>query len=160
MTRGSCRRCGVDISVRPAKSRGRGSWRNAGEACRGTAATGERASPGVVLPRSTWPRCAAARLERSLVRARRARGRARAHRLLRRPRARAAAAASRACRAIVETEAYRGPKDLACHARAGLTRRTRVLFGPEGHAYVFFVYGMHECFNVTCAGAGVDTRCS
>jgi DNA-3-methyladenine glycosylase len=55
---------------------------------------------------------------------------------------------------IVETEAYRGPRDLACHARAGLTKRTRSLFGEEGHAYVFFVYGMHECFNVTCAGAG------
>ena len=55
---------------------------------------------------------------------------------------------------IVETEAYRGPADLACHARAGLTRRTRTLLGPEGHAYVFFVYGMHECFNVTCWGAG------
>ncbi len=46
------------------------------------------------------------------------------------------------------------PRNLASHARAGLTRRTRALFGPEGHAYVFFVYGMHECFNVTCAGAG------
>ena len=55
---------------------------------------------------------------------------------------------------IVETEAYRGPLDLASHARAGLTRRTRVLFGPAAHAYVFFVYGMHECFNVTCADAG------
>jgi DNA-3-methyladenine glycosylase len=55
---------------------------------------------------------------------------------------------------IVETEAYRGPTDLACHARAGLTRRTRALLGQEGHAYVFFVYGMHECFNVTCAGEG------
>ena len=55
---------------------------------------------------------------------------------------------------IVETEAYRGPKDLACHARVGLTRRTRVLLGPEGHAYVYFVYGMHDCFNVTCLGEG------
>ncbi len=55
---------------------------------------------------------------------------------------------------IVETEAYRGPRDLASHARAGLTRRTRALFGEEGHAYVFFIYGMHECFNVTCAGTG------
>jgi DNA-3-methyladenine glycosylase len=55
---------------------------------------------------------------------------------------------------IVETEAYRGPRDLASHSRAGLTRRTRALFGPAGHAYVFFVYGMHECFNVTCGGAG------
>ncbi len=55
---------------------------------------------------------------------------------------------------IVETEAYRGARDLACHARAGLTRRTRSLFGEEGHAYVFLVYGMHDCFNVTWAGEG------
>lgn len=55
---------------------------------------------------------------------------------------------------IVETEAYRGPKDLACHARAGLTKRTRSLLGEEGHAYVFFVYGMHDCFNATCFGEG------
>jgi DNA-3-methyladenine glycosylase len=55
---------------------------------------------------------------------------------------------------IVETEAYRGPEDLACHARVGLTKRTRSLLGEEGHAYVFLVYGMHHCFNVTCRGAG------
>ncbi len=55
---------------------------------------------------------------------------------------------------IVETEAYRGPRDLACHARAGLTKRTRTLFGPPGHAYVFLIYGMHECFNVVCKGEG------
>jgi DNA-3-methyladenine glycosylase len=55
---------------------------------------------------------------------------------------------------VVETEAYRGPRDLACHARAGLTRRTKALFGEEGRAYVFFIYGMHECFNVTCCGEG------
>jgi DNA-3-methyladenine glycosylase len=55
---------------------------------------------------------------------------------------------------IVETEAYRGPTDLACHARAGLTARTRSLLGEHGHAYVFFVYGMHHCFNVTSRGVG------
>ena len=55
---------------------------------------------------------------------------------------------------IVVTEAYRGPRDLACHARAGLTRRTRTLYGPPGHAYVFLIYGMHDCFNVVCFGEG------
>jgi DNA-3-methyladenine glycosylase len=55
---------------------------------------------------------------------------------------------------IVETEAYRGPKDLACHARVGLTRRTRTLYGPPGHAYVFLIYGMYDCFNVVCFGEG------
>jgi DNA-3-methyladenine glycosylase len=55
---------------------------------------------------------------------------------------------------IVETEAYCGPKDLACHARAGLTRRTRTLLGEEGHAYVYFVYGMHDLLNATCGGSG------
>jgi DNA-3-methyladenine glycosylase len=55
---------------------------------------------------------------------------------------------------IVETEAYRGPTDRACHARAGLTKRTRSLLGDIGHAYVFLVYGMHECFNITCHAAG------
>ena len=55
---------------------------------------------------------------------------------------------------IVETEAYRGPKDLACHARAGMTKRTRTLYGPPGHAYVFLIYGMYDCFNVVCFGEG------
>ncbi|MGH7282277.1 MAG: DNA-3-methyladenine glycosylase [Polyangiaceae bacterium] len=57
---------------------------------------------------------------------------------------------------IVETEAYRGPTDAACHARAGLTKRTRTLFGVPGHAYVFLIYGMYDCFNVVAhrEGAG------
>jgi DNA-3-methyladenine glycosylase len=62
-------------------------------------------------------------------------------------------AAPRAVR-IVETEAYRGPLDAACHARAGLTSRTKTLFGPPGHAYVFLIYGMYDCFNVVCFGEG------
>lgn len=62
-------------------------------------------------------------------------------------------AVTRAVR-IVETEAYRGPSDGACHARFGLTVRTKTLLGPAGHAYVFFIYGMYDCFNVTCFGEG------
>jgi DNA-3-methyladenine glycosylase len=49
---------------------------------------------------------------------------------------------------IVDVEAYVGPKDKACHASKGRTKRTEIMFGPAGFTYVYLIYGMYHCLNI------------
>jgi DNA-3-methyladenine glycosylase len=56
---------------------------------------------------------------------------------------------------IAETEAYLGEKDDAAHSYKGKTERVRVQFGPKGHAYIYMIYGMYDCLNITAGPPGV-----
>ena len=58
---------------------------------------------------------------------------------------------------IVEVEAYLGPHDLASHTAKGRTERTKIMFGPPGHVYIYLIYGMYYCMNVVTEGEGHGT---
>ena len=60
---------------------------------------------------------------------------------------------------IIEKQAYVGEHDLACHAAKGRTKRTEIMFGPAGFAYVYFIYGMYDMLDSFPAAWGRPRRC-
>ena len=56
---------------------------------------------------------------------------------------------------LVEVEAYIGENDPACHAAPGMTERNRIMYGPGGHVYIYFIYGMYHCLNVVTEAEGL-----
>lgn len=58
---------------------------------------------------------------------------------------------------IVEVEAYLGQHDLACHSSKGITKRTQLMFGPPGYAYIYLIYGLYHCMNVVTEKEGVGS---
>lgn len=58
---------------------------------------------------------------------------------------------------IVEVEAYLGQHDLACHSSKGITKRTQLMFGPPGYAYIYLIYGLYHCLNVVTDKEGIGS---